>query len=292
MSAKRAIEREIGRYLETVAAELADMPADEKDDILRDIESHIYAALEEHGPNPTVDDLNVILAGMDRPSAWAEGARGEEGETATPAAVTRSAGGGRSMRRRTCETPRQASFSKTALAAGVTAPLALALLLFAYIQVSPRTVTLGPMTMPHNSVFRRQAFGQFTGTLRPSLTAHPAAKYAALGIGLASVCTVLGLVALSKIRAARGALSGLPLAAACAVCFPVLAADAFVIALAWTATERILGNFSHASESELRVLTIVIVATLTLIIVLTLSIWAFRKAWRWANRPLKPGEFT
>ena len=76
MSAKKAIEREIGRYLETVAASLGDMPADEKDDILRDIESHIYAALEKCGPEPSVDDLNVVLAGMDRPSAYARSVEG------------------------------------------------------------------------------------------------------------------------------------------------------------------------------------------------------------------------
>lgn len=71
MTAKKAIEREIGRYLEEVAARLGEMPADEKDDVLRDIESHIYAALEKTGPTPSLDDLNVVLAGMDRPSSYA-----------------------------------------------------------------------------------------------------------------------------------------------------------------------------------------------------------------------------
>ena len=38
---------------------------------LGDVESHIYAALEKAGDSPRLEDLEVILAGMDPPSSYA-----------------------------------------------------------------------------------------------------------------------------------------------------------------------------------------------------------------------------
>jgi len=234
MEAKREIDKAVGQYLEEVAAQLGDMPADEKDDILRDIESHIYAALEKYGPNPTVDDLNVILAGMDRPSSYAPSAR----QAATSAGSPR--------------------FCRLPVLGAAWAPFGVLVTVF-YLLAWFHNVGM-------DGVFYR--IYQFV--IFP------------LGITAPFGCTALGLMAVSKIRASGGRLIGMPLAVSIAVLFPVVIADAMVA----------IGAFTILQELQEPVWVRVLVITASPIVVVALGFVIFRAVWRWANRPLKSGEFT
>jgi len=62
MSDRKEIDKAVARYLEDVAAQLGNLPPDEKESILAELESHVYAALEKIGPDPTLEDLNLVLS--------------------------------------------------------------------------------------------------------------------------------------------------------------------------------------------------------------------------------------
>ena len=73
MDHEKKIEGRITRYLEMVAANIGGVPADEQEEILRNVESHIYEALSERaGENPTIADVEAVLAEMDPPETYAE----------------------------------------------------------------------------------------------------------------------------------------------------------------------------------------------------------------------------
>ncbi len=234
MPLKKEVVKEIRLYLERAAVELGGMDAGKKDEILRDVESHIYAALEKHGGDPTIDDLKVVLAGMERPSAWARESAGES--------TVREP--------RACCEPRavEVSFSWAAIASGLTAPVTLALLAIGVLADSTRHMVW---------------------------TA-----------GIGGLTTVLALVALSKIRVARGAVMGLPLAVACAVLFPVTVASFLIL---WVAAEMEDSLHASLNESELAAAQVVIY-TLMLALIMLFAVWTFRRVWRWAARPPAHGE--
>ena len=71
MEQSRQVTHTISAYLERIAAELGNVSADEKDTILQEVESHIYDALRTRcGEAPSVEDLKLILAGMDSPESY------------------------------------------------------------------------------------------------------------------------------------------------------------------------------------------------------------------------------
>lgn len=63
----------IQRYLRAVAAHLESAPDASKRELLRDLESHIYEALEARGAgeDPQPADVEEVLAGMDPPESFA-----------------------------------------------------------------------------------------------------------------------------------------------------------------------------------------------------------------------------
>lgn len=92
----------------------------------------------------------------------------------------------------------------------------------------------------------------------------------------------LGLVAVSQIRASRGGLIGMPLAFATAFVCPV-----FVISCGLFAVVSFCVADSHISPRS-----VAIVRISAVVLILALAFFILRAGWRWANRPLKDGEFA
>ena len=92
----------------------------------------------------------------------------------------------------------------------------------------------------------------------------------------------LGLVAVSQIRASRGRLIGMPLAFATAFVCPALV--------------LFCGLFAVVSLCAIEIFissrSIAIVQVSAVPLILALAFLMLRAAWRWANRPLKEGEFA
>ncbi len=71
MNYDKKIEEGISRYLEKVASYLRETPPDEADEIIRDLQSHIYDALASRsGAEPTPADLEAVLSEMDPPESY------------------------------------------------------------------------------------------------------------------------------------------------------------------------------------------------------------------------------
>lgn len=67
------IIREIKKYLAKVAEHLQNTSLGEKDEILQNIETHIYDALKQRFPeNPTIEDLNAVISEMDAPQFYSQ----------------------------------------------------------------------------------------------------------------------------------------------------------------------------------------------------------------------------
>lgn len=81
MTHDKSIKDGVKRYLDAVAARLGSLTPAEREETLRDVESHIYDALAARGDErATPADLQAVLAEMDPPEAYGtpakEGLRG------------------------------------------------------------------------------------------------------------------------------------------------------------------------------------------------------------------------
>ncbi len=95
MNYSRKIEEGISRYLEKVASYLREAPSDERDEIIRDLQSHIYDALASRsGAEPTLADLEAVLSEMDPPESYGPPVSGDTDAHPAPTATgpTRSLG--------------------------------------------------------------------------------------------------------------------------------------------------------------------------------------------------------
>ena len=74
MNSDETIIQAIGRFLDSVGEHLANKEPTEKQEILADLESHIYKALNSRarGNQPTLEDLQAVLAEMDAPESYAQ----------------------------------------------------------------------------------------------------------------------------------------------------------------------------------------------------------------------------
>ncbi len=71
MALSPEIQDSIKTYLWELASHLETTSRPARTEILRDVESHIYEALAAHTPDPTLDDLSSVLAGMPPPDSYA-----------------------------------------------------------------------------------------------------------------------------------------------------------------------------------------------------------------------------
>ena len=80
MKVSLQLRNEIDKYLEKVKAHLRGKPAEESQEILANIESHIYEALErKYGECPDCSHLMAVLAEMDPPELYDEDSKPEDG---------------------------------------------------------------------------------------------------------------------------------------------------------------------------------------------------------------------
>ena len=93
MRIEREVDRGVQGFLHRVAEHLGAAPEDEKREILRDLESHIHEALRSRVSErePTLADLQGVLAEMDPPESYGESAEVER--PASPASPGRRATG-------------------------------------------------------------------------------------------------------------------------------------------------------------------------------------------------------
>ncbi len=81
MYASARVNRRIRRYLRQVRRHLKDRPASERDEVLRSVEEHIREALAKSVQGePTLEDLEAVLASMDSPQSYAAA----KGDSASP----------------------------------------------------------------------------------------------------------------------------------------------------------------------------------------------------------------
>ena len=74
MNSDTTISQAVGRFLKRVGEHLANKGQEEKREILADLESHIYEALHScsQGRQPTLEDLQAVLAEMDPPESYGQ----------------------------------------------------------------------------------------------------------------------------------------------------------------------------------------------------------------------------
>jgi len=239
---EREIERAISVYLEKVAAELGEMPADEKDAVLEGVESHIYEALKARfGGEATAEGLKAVLAEMAPPGSYA-----------APKAGDASAATGR------------ATLCGHAMTAGLLLPLGFAWLALWLL------------------------LGRYHGLTEAFRDVAPWILFVLGAAGL-TLTPVLGFAAISCIKASNGKRTGLPLAVAAAFTYPVLLMDAFIVVCLVNVCVS-AANYLNANRVLFMLLAVATTIAATLIV--WLSVWVFLRGWRWANRPLKEGEFT
>jgi hypothetical protein len=255
MGRDKEIDRAIGQYLERVAAEMGNVPADEKDSVLREVESHVYAALENRaGAGATLEDLQVVLAEMAPPASY-----GEQSPSQRPIEPPRAP----AVRRRLC------------WVSAVGAALCLPAMLF--ILVAGTTALA--MWLP--------AAGRANAGSGSFLSLECIGILIVLGV----VPTSLGVVGISRIRASRGELYGMPLAVTAALIYPLIAFTAVAFFMDVMMTRMIKDALTQSGgTSAMAGLKIAFVALILLI--LGLDVLIVRRVWRWANRPVKEGEFT
>jgi hypothetical protein len=79
----------IKRYVWGVAAHLGHVTAEERAEILQEVESHLYEGLHARfGETPTLADLEALLAEMPRPESYGEEAGGMPGPQSMPPAAS------------------------------------------------------------------------------------------------------------------------------------------------------------------------------------------------------------
>jgi len=223
MTDEKEIRNAIGRYLEKIAAELGDVPAQDKDAILTDVEAHIYEALKQRaGEDATLGDLEAVLAQMAPPSSYA----------------TNGAGDG-------CAAETRPRFAKLPIIAACLAP-------FGFIMI----------------------LSGMSNGMNPWPASASWIWYIVLPLGVASpfAVTVLGFLSISKIRASKGRLIGMPLAVAATIFYPIVISNAALAAV-----------FEPMGRRALAIFIVIMIPC-----DIALAIYVRRRA----TRPLKPGEFA
>lgn len=73
MNLSKEVTNQVNAHLDEVRKYLGKLPADERKEILQDIESHIYDAVESRGNGePTFELVEAVIAEMDPPDSYGE----------------------------------------------------------------------------------------------------------------------------------------------------------------------------------------------------------------------------
>lgn len=192
MAEKSAAEKLINQHLNQVRAHLAYLPADEVEDIIDSVRSHIDSEIRKYTQeSPPQALVEKVLGEMDPPEAYAESASLMSAEQAREPRV-----------------PRFLILATILLPFGVVA-------LWMFFAVASVSSSADPSAPSSPTIW--QWIARFT--ILP------------LGILAPFVCTGLGLLGVSKIRSSRGRFVGLPLALFVGLFYPILLLD-FVLFVA------------------------------------------------------------
>jgi hypothetical protein len=71
MNELTAIESRINQYLDAVREQISGLSPDEVDNIIDDLRGHIDVALQSRGDQPTLENIEAVLAEMDPPESFA-----------------------------------------------------------------------------------------------------------------------------------------------------------------------------------------------------------------------------
>lgn len=251
-------QRHLDAYLDAVSGALARSGQTESviQGILSDIRTQVHDMLRARVVgSPTEDDVCAVIAELDPPESYAEGAGSESDAPPTSATTPHEAAS---------VSPR---LSNLALAGICWAPFGLVflyLLLFFHERVPAGTVPSGP----HWWVW----------------------PLAALGASAPFGATILGWVAVAQIRHSAGRLYGLGLALADGLIYPLLALDGVLVALTLILMRVVWGQFwlstwpYNGSALAIWLMSVV----LAVLVIAWIDYVIVKRAWRAVNRPL-PG---
>jgi len=255
MNEQKEVENAISHYLERVAAELGNVEPDERRSILQDVESHIYEALEKRSPGAaTMADLGFVLAEMVPPWSYGQGRRGVAPPSAPPAAPAPPQVQPRE--------PRLCWYPVVALLlVPVFLVLAAAVSSVAYAMLRPAHVLYAEQVGLHS--------------VTPGVGVGGAIPFIA-GIALFALAggvlpSILGLVGITKIRAARGGLYGMTLAVIMTLLFPLFILDILMLLVGLRGMWLPLG----------------LGIPVTVGAIILVDILICRLVWKWATRPVE-----
>ena len=256
LSRQPDLERRINDHLEAIDKAMAakGIPLVERRSVTDDVETQIRDMLAADGKTAhTMEDLEAVLLGLDAPESYAE-APGQdladsprEPEPPPPATPPR--------------------YSRTAILGAVWAPLMIVAMLFFIVpmRVAPSEANRGPSAVQWAAM----------------IILFPLAVAAPFGT------TILGWMAVSRIRNSRGRLCGLGLALADGLFFPLLALDVLLyllwrviiaVAISWKVLgAEALGRPSYAQADQNVMLIFILTAFTALIVDWLIIRWAWRK---------------
>ena len=192
MNELTTIESRINLYLDAVREQLSGLSQDEVDSIIDDLREHIDAALQAHGEQPTLENVEAVLAEMDAPESFAPDL--DETTEVVP------------------------KVSRTAILGAVLLPFGILMAIVSLMPVSSATFSA--------------ADGVTTSNLSGTTWWQWLLRLTVLPLGIISpfATTILGFISISQIRASKGKSVGKPLALIDALFYPILVFDGLLIA--------------------------------------------------------------
>ena len=224
-----AIENRINQYLDAVRESLSGLSQDEVDSIIDDLREHIDAAMQAHGDQPTLENVEAVLAVMDPPESFAP----EIDETSEVIPKV----------------------SRTAIIGAVLLPFGILMVTLFFLPASFTTYSA--------------IAGVTTSSLPETTWWQWLLRITILPLGIISpfATTILGLVSISQIRASKGKLIGKTLALLDALFYPLLLLDGLVLALMFAIIASIPDGHLALTET-LTLLSYFLVIIIDLIIVI------------------------
>jgi hypothetical protein len=210
MNELTAVENRTNQYLDDVREQLSGLSQDEIESIIDDLHEHIDTALLAHGEQPTLENVEAVLAEMDAPESFAPDL--DDTKEVVP------------------------KVSRTAILGAVILPLGILMAIVSLMPVSSATFSAVDGVTSSNvpeSIWWRWPL-QVTILL--------------LGIISPFATTILGFISISQIRASKGKLIGKPLALIDALFYPILVFDGLLIAFLFVMIAAIPDGYLALTE--------------------------------------------
>jgi len=229
MNELTTIESRINQYLEAVREKLSGLAQDEVENIIDDLRGHIDAAMLAHGDQPTLENVEAVLAEMDPPESFTPDLN--ETKEVVP------------------------KVSRLAIMGAVLLPFGILMVILSLVPVSGATFSV--------------VDGVTTGNIPGTTWWQWLLRLTILPLGIISpfATTILGLISISQIRASKGKLVGKPLALLDTLFYPLIVIDGLLIALMFVIIANIPDGHLALTES-LALLSYILVIIVDLVIVL------------------------